>query len=64
MTQEEFKEQGWTVGMKVQILSGCWEGNTFDVVSVDFDQFLIGVYAWSEEEISWFRCENCKIVEQ
>lgn len=48
--------------MKVEILSGVLKGKTFDVVSPDFDQALIGCNAYGDDEISWFRCENCKLV--
>lgn len=36
-----------------------------DVVSVDFDQCLIGVMKNPEsddEDIRWLRCENCEII--
>ena len=64
MTIEEFNGTLWSVGMKVEILSGVFKGRVYDVMSPDFDQQLIGVNAYNDNdcELTWFRCENCKIV--
>ena len=48
--------------MKVEILSGVYKGRIYDVVSPDFDQQLIGCDPYCDEELVWFRCENCKLL--
>lgn len=66
MTQEEFDNQSWCVGMKVGILSGVHKGNIYRVVAPDFDQRLIGCLCDPDDDIEtdlvYFRCENCKII--
>lgn len=50
--------------MKVEILSGVFKGDVFRVVQPDFDQQLIGCMdaETDDDTISFFRCENCEIV--
>lgn len=62
MTIREFDNVLWHSGMRVEILSGVFTGKVFDVVSPDFDQNLIGVDAYGNGELTYFRCENCKLV--
>lgn len=63
MSIEEFLETKWCAGMKVEILSGVLKGKVFAVASPDFDQQLIGCFCNPfDDEPTWFRCENCKLV--
>lgn len=58
MTQEEFGMIKFKAGMKAII-----NGKEKDVISVDFDQSLIGLEIEGDDEnIDWVRCENCEIV--
>ena len=62
MTITEFSETLWHYGMKVKIRSGVFKYKEFDVVTVDFDQALVACRAYDDEEIAWFRCENCQLI--
>lgn len=67
MTIEKFNKTRWCAGMKVlcNTIGVQYEPYEADVVSVDFDQYLIGVMENPEsddEDIRWLRCENCEIV--
>lgn len=65
MTPEQFSKTRWGAGMKVLCKPSNmkYEAYVADVVSVDFDQCLIGVLENTEDDnIRWFRYENCEIV--
>lgn len=67
MTIEQFNNTRWGAGMRVHCnpMGIQYESYVADVVSVDFDQCLIGVMRNPEsddEDIRWYRCENCEIV--
>lgn len=58
MTQEEFGAMKFRAGMKALI-----NGKEKDIVSVDFDQSLIGLEIEGDQEnIDWVRIENLEIV--
>lgn len=61
-TEREFTEKLYS--SKVEILSGVWKGKVASVQRVNFDQRLIGIYPCLDEDMTWFRFENCKIVEK
>jgi len=56
MTIDKFNNTKFHVGMKVIYR----DGETYDIVSIDFDEALIGVKGI--HEIQWKRCENCEII--
>lgn len=67
MTREEFSTTRFGAGMKVAH-SGYQEPQ--DIVTVDFDQDLIGIDADCDicescgnaiELVTWLRCENCTV---
>lgn len=67
MTIEEFNKKRWGARMKALCKPMTMRYNPYvaDVVSVSFDQALIGVMENPEsedEEVRWLRCENCEIV--
>ncbi len=67
MTIEQFNSTKWGVGMKVHCnpMATAYNPCIAHVVSVDFDQCLIGVMKDPEsedEEVRWLRCESCEIV--
>lgn len=54
MTIEEFDNTDWIGGAQV-----FFEGKTYDVISVDFQERLVGIDEdLGDDEISWKRCEN------
>ena len=61
MTIKEFNQIGFGIGMKVE-----YKGNTYDIISVDFEEALIGIEEIDcgdgDKEISWKRCGNCKLI--
>lgn len=67
MTIEQFNNTRWGAGVKVlcKPMKMKYKPYVADVVSVHFDQALIGVMENPEsenDEIRWLRCENCEIV--
>lgn len=64
MTIEQFNKTRWGAGMKVlcKPMGVKYEPYEADVVSVDFDQCLIGIPDQVGTEVRWLRCENCEIV--
>lgn len=67
MTIEQFNNTRWGAGIRVlcKPMGVQYEPYEADVVSVDFDQCLIGVMKNPEsedEDIRWLRCENCEII--
>lgn len=63
MTIEEFEKTAFSVNTKVKYK----DGNIYNVVSVDFDENLIGIEMFPHNEeinnaIRWVRCENCEIL--
>lgn len=67
MTIKQFQNTAWGAGLRVHC-NPMWmqyESYVAYVVSVDFDQCLIGVMRNIEsedEDVRWLRCENCEIV--
>jgi hypothetical protein len=71
MTREEFNQKRFHAGT---IIHHAPSNKTFFVVSVDFEEQLIGVdendfyenVPDDEEEVSikWLRCENCEILNE
>lgn len=66
MTIEEFTQTGFHSGMKVR-----YKGEIRDLVSVDFEENLIGIESEEieceecgrvETGIQWVRCENCDLI--
>ena len=67
MTIKQFQNTAWGAGLRVHCNPMCmqYESYVAYVVSVDFDQCLIGVMRNIEsedEDVRWLRCENCDIV--
>lgn len=65
MTIEEFNNTAFHAGMEVVIHSRLLGTIQRMVATVDFDQALIGVCIESDdddEQLVWYRCENCEIV--
>jgi hypothetical protein len=58
MTIEEFNNTRFGNGMKV-----IYKGVENDIVSVDFEESLIGLGDVEEGEIYWVRCENVNLVD-
>jgi hypothetical protein len=55
MTIEEFNNMKFCGGMRV-----LYNGKDYDIVSVDFEEALIGIEEIEGgEDLSWKRCENC-----
>lgn len=66
MTKEEFLRTRFAKGMRVK-----YRESIYDVVSVDFEECLIGMDAGTQEcgccgeetvAVSWVRCENCDLI--
>lgn len=69
MTQEEFNNTRWGSMMKVRCnpMNMKFEATTEVVVSVNFDQCLIGTVdedLADTSNLNWWRCENCEIVNE
>lgn len=67
MTIKQFNNTRWRAGVRVHCkpMGMRYEPYVADVVSVDFDQCLIGVMRNPESDddnIRWHRCESCEIV--
>ena len=64
MTIKQFEQQKFGAGMQCK-----YDGATWDIASVDFQESLIGIHPPSknevdtDEEISWVRCENVELIE-
>lgn len=57
MTIEEFSKTSFGAGMTATI-----KGVKHNIISIDFDQFLIGIDEFKDgETISWYRCENAEV---
>lgn len=60
MTIEQFEKTAFSINTKV-----IWNGKVYDVISVDFDENLIGINEFPDPlngtVASWKRCENCEI---
>lgn len=71
MTREEFNQKRFGAGTIIRYIP---TGKTFFVVSVDFQEQLIGVDEdeffdnvpddSEESGIRWLRCENCEIINE
>lgn len=58
MTVEEFNQRRYGAGMKC-----LYKGQELDIVSVDFEEALIGLEIEGDDEnINWVRCENVEII--
>lgn len=70
MTTNECSQMFFHAGMKVKHIPS---GKIFDLISVDFEECLIGIseddfynqpiFEDEETNVKWFRCENCEIIE-
>lgn len=61
MTLEQFKNNTFSANTRVE-----YDNGIYDVISVDFEEMLIGLEMFPDEEndsdkIRWVRCENCEI---
>lgn len=64
MTIEEFNNTKWHAGMEAVIHSSAFGSFQRPIASVNFDQALIGIRPDNaDDELDWFRCENCDIIE-
>jgi hypothetical protein len=57
MTKEQFEKQEWKSGMKAK-----YHGGEFDIVTVNFEESLVGLGDDKSEEVNWVRCENIEVV--
>lgn len=66
MTIEKFDTIAWGAGMKVEAHGRYGTIGKRTVVSVDFDQCLIGIEVSldPEDSLLWVRCENCELVDE
>lgn len=70
MTIDEFNSTRWGAGMRVHCKSMnlMFVSQVAYVVAVNFDQCLIATASESDngrmEEWSWWRCENCELVDE
>ena len=56
MTREEFNIMQFGADMEIS-----YKGNHYQLISVDFDEGLIG-YEIGDNDISWARCESVTII--
>lgn len=56
-TTTELSPQGWTGGM-----TAIYQGKEYDVITVDFDEDLIGIDFFGDGEPSFKRCESIEKV--
>jgi len=56
MTQEQFRNQKWGVAMEC-----TYKDKTRDIISVDFEEDLIGLTTDWSDQIQWVRCENVEL---
>lgn len=67
MTIDEFNNTLFYAGMMVEVRPNKAEPMVRRLISPNFDQALIGIRLDEndeEEPLSWFRCENCTIIEE
>lgn len=66
MTVEEFDTIAWGSGIKVEAVGRYGRIGIRSVISVDFDQCLIGlkVSLDTDELPLWVRCENCELINE
>lgn len=65
MTIEEFNNTKWHYGMEAVIHSEAYGTIQRPIVTVNFDQALIGIETdGDDKQLDWFRCENCEIVDK
>ncbi len=66
MTIEEFKNTRWRIGMEVILHSKQYGSFQRPLASVNFDQALIGIEPDydDDDQLDWFRCENCGLIEE
>ena len=59
MTIEEFNNTSFGANMEI-----AYKGNIYDMVSVDFEEALIGYDMGddSDNDVCWARCENVRII--
>lgn len=57
MTLDDFKEFRW--GAKTMV---AYQHEIYDVISVNFQESLVGFLYQDDEDIVWVRCENIEIV--
>jgi len=62
MTLDEFDNAKWTGGMKLE-----YKNEVYEVAAVSFEEKLVGFQedfaTGNENDLSWARCENIKIIE-
>ena len=62
MTIEQFENTAFSANSKI-----IYNGKTYDVIMVDFEEFLIAIDEFPDDEdenkqLSWKCCENCEII--
>lgn len=65
MTREAFTKQKWGYGMIVEYVDKKEESITnliSDIVSVDFEEYKIGVYLPITGDLVFLPCEKCTII--
>lgn len=68
MTTEQFTKTRWCAGMRVlcKPQNMEYEARVENLAAVNFDQCLIATLpdVREDDEPSWWRCENCEIVNE
>ena len=59
MEISEFEKTAFTAGMYCE-----FKGNEFEIISVDFEENLIAIDQFGDEELMWKRCENITLIEK
>ena len=65
MTREAFEKQKWGAGMLIKYREVTEDSTTeliSDVVSVDFDEYKVGVYLPVTGDLVYLPCEKCTIL--
>jgi hypothetical protein len=57
MTQEEFDKTNWRWSMQCE-----YKGVIYFIISLDFEEKLIGIKQHQNEGLDWKRCENIKLL--
>lgn len=61
ITKNIFDKMNWQKGMKAKIIK---TGEVGLIVSVDFDERLIGLVDATSKEVIWYRCESLELIKE
>jgi hypothetical protein len=57
MTQEEFNNTSFGKGDKVR-----YKGSEYDILELNFEENLIGIFYWDSDPVTWVTCESCTYI--